>query len=85
MARTNYDDYAARGSLYLEAWDILARRCEYPPSLEVFDAQLKARRDGTDGPRDNRPPARPNLTVLEHARMLGETYQRVRGFFDGNS
>lgn len=84
MARTNYEDFSARGPSYSEAWEILARGCEVPPSLEVFDAQLTARREGRDGKPGFCPPARPSLSVMEHARSLGEAYHRVRGFFDGN-
>jgi hypothetical protein len=70
-ARSSAEDYAARGTLYQEAWEVLARGCEIPPSLEQFDHELNERR------RSNS-----SLTVVGCARRLADGYHQTKFVVD---
>jgi len=64
--------YLARGEEYGAAYEMLARNCEYPPSLEQFQHELMVAKRG-----------RPMLTVTGMARRLSDGYHRVGGLFGG--
>ena len=63
-------EYGRKGPRYREAWDTLVNGCDVPPSLDVFDHELKIARR-----------AAPMLTVEGLARRLSQSYHRVSGFF----
>jgi hypothetical protein len=76
MAQTSKADYMERGPEYRQAWQVLARGCEIPPSIELFEQELQDQRR-----------ARPGLSVRKLAESLAERYQRVtfpEGFLDGD-
>lgn len=58
-----YDKWHEDGD---RAFAILQDGCEFPPSLEVFEHELEAKR------KRGAP-----LTVLNHARYLVDNYQRA--------
>jgi hypothetical protein len=68
--RTCADDYAEAVPVYdryEDAYRILAEGCEIPPSLEVFQHQLRAERQRT-----------PSVTAVGLARRLATDYRRIR-------
>lgn len=71
--RDSTTDFFERGPSYAAAREILLRGCEYPPSLELFEHELKQARR-----------AHPELKVEGLARRLSDAYHRVEGFFDGS-
>lgn len=68
MPADNFEDFHRRGSHYRNAWEILSRACEVPPSLEVFEHQLEKRRD-----------QHPSLTVTGFAQELANSYRPIKG------
>jgi hypothetical protein len=63
-------DYNSRGPSYQRARATLERRCEIPPSLDVFDHELALARCHD-----------PDLTVEALAMQISNKYHRVNGFF----
>ena len=66
-------DFKAEGPRYGAARRILERGCEVPPSLEVFEHQLKLDQEKN-----------PRLCPEALARRLSESYHRTQGFFGEN-
>lgn len=71
MTNLNGDDFKGKGPQFEEAWRILQQGCKYPASLEVFEEELKAHREGCTRRRIT---ANPNLTPAGMARRLVEGY-----------
>lgn len=71
MPPDSYADYHKRGPQFQRAWEILARGCEVPPSIEVFVHEFEKVRE-----------TRSSQTVEMFARQLVDMYRPVEGFFD---
>ena len=65
--RTTADDFSVqKDDSYRIAWAALTQGCEIPPSLEVFQYSLERARSR----------ARTPISVVQHARLIADTYQR---------
>jgi hypothetical protein len=61
-------DFVKKG--HAAAYEILARGCDFPPSLEQFEHELLVARRRQQ-----------SITVDGLARRLSDSYHRVRGLF----
>jgi hypothetical protein len=72
--RDSAADYRQRGPIYSRAWEILSRKCEVPPSVEVFDHELEHAREGKGRYRGK---GQASLTVIAHAQRVADSYHRT--------